>query len=164
MLFKRSIKRLESNDSLTGNILRKQIEKSCLFIQSGWAKWMAKKTAGLSSVQLLIFWGLFLAFSAVYSMYLIAVSFSGKATNTLTEIPVMQRVMPLQINEVTIRKNTSISKSHYERIHRFRIYMDSLAGSSEGKRVYDSIVNKHSGLLDSIAIIENYYQFNFKNQ
>lgn len=164
MLFKRSIKRLESNDSLTGNILRKQIEKSCLFIQSGWAKWMAKKTEGLSSVQLLIFWGLFLAFSAVYSMYLIAVSFSGKATNTLTEIPVAKRVKPIQVNDVIIRKSNPISKTEYERLHRFRICMDSLIASPAGKKVHDSIVNIHPGLLDSITIIENYYQFNLKNQ
>lgn len=164
MLFKGNIKRLGSTKRITENTLRKQIEKNYLLVQGIWAKWMAKKTAALSFKQLLILWGLFLAFSSGYSMYLIAVNFSGNATNTLIENPVAKRIILLQTNDVIIRKNNPISKTEYERIHRFRIYMDSLAASPAGKKVHDSIVNLHPGLLDSIAIIENYYQSNLKNQ
>lgn len=164
MLFKGNIKRLESNDPVNGNTLRKLIEKNYVLIQSKWAKWMAKKTAALSARQLLIVWGAFLIISAAYSMYLIVVSFSGNATNTLTGIPVAKRVKPVLVNDGIMRKNNPITKTEYVRIHRFCIYMDSLTDTPAGKKVHDSIVNRHPGLLDSIAIIENYYQSNLKNQ
>lgn len=164
-LFKRSKKRDESKDTdlVRGNVLGKQLEKAYLFVQRKWAQWMTKQTANLSPRNLLIVWGTFIAFSAGYSICLIAKSLSGKAPYVITVIPIAKPVNALSTAVVPIQKSSSVSKTELEKIIRFRIYMDSLSRSPTGKRVLDSITHKHPGLLDSLAIIENYYQSYFKN-
>lgn len=162
-LFKRSKKRPECGDAVTKNALGKRLEMAYLFVQSKWAQWMTKQTANLSPRNLLVVWGIFIAFSAGYSIYLIAKSFSGKAPNAITVISIAKPVNALSTAVVPIQKSSSVSKTELEKIIRFRIYMDSLSRSPTGKRVLDSIIHKHLGLLDSLAIIENYYQSYFKN-
>lgn len=61
-----------------------------------------------------------------------------------------------------INEQPLISKKEFERIHRFHLYMDSLAKDSSGRARYDSIVRNHPGLLDSIIIIENIFQSQLK--
>ena len=51
-----------------------------------------------------------------------------------------------------------ITKNEFAKVQRFRSYMDSLARSPSGKKVFDSIVNKRPGLTDSVLLIENMYQ------
>jgi hypothetical protein len=161
-LFKRSKKRHEYGDAVTKNALGKRLEMAYLFVQSKWVQWMTKQTANLSPRNLLIVWGTFIAFSAGYSICLIAKSLSGKAPNVITVIPIAKPINALSTAVEPIQKSSSVSKTELEKIIRFRAYVDSLSRSPTGKRVLDSITDKRPGLLDSLAIIENYYQSHFK--
>ncbi len=52
----------------------------------------------------------------------------------------------------------TITKQEYQRIEYFRHCMDSLARSPSGKAIYDSILNQHAGIMDSVAFLEKIYQ------
>ncbi|MFV8324944.1 hypothetical protein [Flavobacterium sp. ZS1P14] len=163
-LYKSRKKIPESKDSAISTILAEQLEKGYLIVQGKWAQWMTKKTANISPTNLLVMWVFFIAFSTGYSMYLIVASLSGVATTDSIITPIVKPSKLPESDDDTIRKeNSFISTNEFEKINRFRIYMDSLARSPTGKKRYDSIVNNPPGLLDSLATIENYYQSNFKN-
>ena len=51
-----------------------------------------------------------------------------------------------------------ITKEEYDKIQRFRKYMDSLPRSLSGKKLYESILINRPRLMDSIILIENIYQ------
>lgn len=55
-----------------------------------------------------------------------------------------------------------ITKEEYKKIEHFRDYIDSLAVSPSGKKLYDSILISHPGLIDSIVLLENIYQSQIK--
>ena len=59
-------------------------------------------------------------------------------------------------DEVTIPDHF-ISKKEYNRLEHFRIYMDSLDGSANGKKIKDSILSQRPKLLDSLAMVEQLY-------
>ncbi len=162
-LFKRSKKRSESNETVVSNSLVTYLEKGYCYVQSNWAQWMTKQTAKLSVRKQLVVFGLFVACTGGYSVYLISMSFSDTDSKRITVIPIVKPVNAIEIDDVTIKRNSSDSKTEFEKIIRFRNYMDSLARSPAGEKVYDSITNKRPGLLDSLVEIENYYQSNFKN-
>lgn len=61
-----------------------------------------------------------------------------------------------------IRATSIVAKEEYEKIQRFRQYMDSLERSPSGKKLYNSILINRPGLLDSIILIENIYQSQIK--
>jgi hypothetical protein len=50
-----------------------------------------------------------------------------------------------------------ISKKEYNRLEQFRIYMDSLDGSTNGIKIKDSILSQRPKLLDSLAMVEQLY-------
>lgn len=50
-----------------------------------------------------------------------------------------------------------ISKKEYSRLEQFRGYIDSLAGSADGKKIKDSILSQRPKLLDSLAMVEQLY-------
>lgn len=58
--------------------------------------------------------------------------------------------------EITIPDHF-ISKKEYNRLEQFRIYMDSLDGSANGKKIKDSILSQRPKLLDSLAMVEQLY-------
>lgn len=162
-LFKRSKEKRKSNDAVNDNILVKYLEKGYLYAQSKWAEWMTKQVAKLSAANQKLVFGFFIACVSGYSIYLISMSFSDTNSTRITVTPIVKAVKTVQTDIETINKSSAISKIELDKIIRFRAYIDSLARSSAGKRVLDSIRNKHPGLLDSLARIENYYQSNFKN-
>lgn len=55
-----------------------------------------------------------------------------------------------------------ITKEEYKKIEHFKNYMDSLAGSASGKKVYNCILTGRPGLIDSIILLENIYQSKIK--
>lgn len=161
-LFKRRKNTQESNETINQKSLSKIVEKGYFYTQSKWAEWMTKQTAKLSVTNQLVVFGFFIACASGYSIYLISISFSDTHSKRITVSPIVEPLTVIKTDEVTIKKNSSVSKIEFEKITRFRSYMDSLVRSPAGKKVYDSIINKRRGLLDSLAIIENYYQSNFK--
>ena len=68
------------------------------------------------------------------------------------------RVMPLR--EVPVQRPL-ITEEGYHRIHRLRMRLDSLRGTVEGKWAYDSLLQKHPHLLDTLTLLEHlYYELN----
>ena len=84
--------------------------------------------------------------------------------------PLLQRKEKAQIKieamrfpngAVKLQKQMSgpfISLGEYLRIHGFKIFLDSLAADAYGRSIYDSIVAQRPGLMDSLRMIEEYYQ------
>lgn len=138
------------------------MEKWYRYVQSKWAEWMAKQTSKLSIRQQRFVFGFFIAFTISYSVHLISMSFLKTDSNKITINPIVKPVNTFQTRNIAPNTNTTVSKIELDKAIRYRTYVDSLAKSPTGKRTLDSIKNKHPGLLDSLAAIENYYQSNFK--
>jgi hypothetical protein len=141
---------------------KKIIEKGYCYVQSKWAEWMTKKTAKLSIRQQRLVFGFFIACAGCYSIYLISISFLETDSNRITINPIVKPVNTFHADNMKENKNSTVIKIELDKVIRFRAYIDSLAKSSTGKRVMDSIRAKRPGLLDSLAAIENYYQSHFK--
>lgn len=162
-LFKRRKKQPNSNTKLVVNSLTSYLEKGYCYVKSKWAQWMTRQTAKLSATNQLIVLGVFIVCTSGYSIYLICTGFSDAGSSRITVIPIVKPVKIFTTNVETIDKNAPISKSEFDKIVRFRAYLDSLSSIPTGKRMLDSIVYQRPGLLGSLAVIENYYQSNFKN-
>jgi hypothetical protein len=64
----------------------------------------------------------------------------------------------------TAKKATRVlTKSLFWEINRFKQYLDSLQKTEAGKARYDSIVKTSSGLLDSMHLLEQFYQQQLKS-
>ena len=124
---------------------------------------MTKQTANVSFTNLLVIWVFFIAFSGGYSIYLIVSNLSGTAATSIPVIPVVKPVKRWQTDNEAGKGNRFVSKAEFEKISRFRTYLDSLTRSPTGKKIHDSIAYNRPGLLDSLTVVENYYQSNFKN-
>jgi len=163
-LFQRRKKVPESNGSVSHNSLSKIMEKGYYYLQSKWAEWMTTQTAKLSIRNQVAIFGFLIVCANAYSVYLIARSFSDTDFNStrITVTPIVKPVKTYPTDETKTNKNSAISKKEWNRIIRFRTYIDSLGRSPTGKKVLDSITNKDPGLLERLARIENYYQSNFK--
>lgn len=142
--------------------LLKSIVHTCLKWQSRCAVWMQQKTERLSGKGKLVVLSVFVLLTGGYSIYLIGKSFSGSQTYSFSITPIKRPAHIQETGDEAEHTNTVISKSEYEKIHRFKQYMDSLTRSSTGKVLYDSIVAHRPGLMDSIQIIENIYQSQIK--
>ncbi|MCK9412692.1 MAG: hypothetical protein M0Q53_10345 [Prolixibacteraceae bacterium] len=148
-------------DQIHDRILR-QMVNACFRMQTGWARWMGRRTQHLSRRTLFLLLLAFIALSGGYSIYLIRQSFSGNQATTFSVTPILKPGHVVQTGEAASQPDMLISKTDYQRIIRFRGYMDSLARSPAGKAVYDSILLRRPGLPDSIRLIEEIYQSQIK--
>lgn len=162
-LFKRSKNVPESDETINHNSLSKMIEKGYCYLKSKWAEWMTKQTAKLSIRNQVVVFGFFIACTCSYSVYLISMSFSDTHSKRITVTTIVKPVKAIESYNATIKKSIPFSQNELNKMIQFRAYIDSLARSPTGKKVLDSLTNKHPGLLDSLARIENYYESNFKN-
>lgn len=136
----------------------KQIVNACLRLQNGWAQWMGRRTQRLSRKTLFLLLLAFIVLAGGYSIYLIGKSFSGNQANSISITSIKKPEHVVQTGESASRPDMIESKTDYQRIIRFRAYMDSLARSPAGKAAYDGIILNRPGLLDSIRLIEEIYQ------
>jgi hypothetical protein len=58
----------------------------------------------------------------------------------------------------------SISKEEFQRIQKFKSYLESLPRTNAGKRILDSIIANRRGLIDSLSIVEKLYQTQTTNK
>jgi hypothetical protein len=154
---KRTAEPLNSKDSLL-----QKLDEANLRLQYKCAHWLERKTAHLSRKSWIIILFCFTVFTCGCCIYLIVNSFSQSGTRTITITPITKPAA-VEAKDEILERNLLISKTEFERIIRFRKYMDSLGRSPTGKKVYDRIVQFRPGLLDSLTIIENYYYSHFKN-
>lgn len=144
-------------DETHDRILR-QMVNACLRLQTRWARWMGKRTEHLSRKTLLLLLLVFIFIAGGYSSYLIGQSFQGNLANVFSVTPIIKPGHIEHTGDNASQQVMIISKTDYQRIIRFRGYMDSLARSPAGKAVHDSIVLTRPGLPDSIRLIEMIYQ------
>lgn len=153
------------NNGVTGarNSIWEKFEQANLRFQHTCAQWLERKTAHFSRLNWIVALFTFIVFTGACSVYVIATSFSGTRTKNITVIPIMRPTNSIHLKEKDIDLNTIISKAEFEKVTRFRRYMDSLGRSPTGKKTHDSIVQYRPGLLDSLVILENYYYSHLKN-
>jgi len=144
-------------DQIHDRVIR-QMVNTCLRLQTRWARWMGRRTEHLSRRTLLLLLLVFIALAGGYSICLIWQSFSGNQASAFSVTPIITPGRVLQTGDAASQKEMIVSKTDYQRIIRFRGYMDSLTRSPAGKAVYDSILLSRPGLLDSIRLIEKIHQ------
>ena len=149
-------------DSFRSSLLQR-FDEANLRLQYKCANWLERKTAHLSLKSWIIILFFFTVFTGGCSIYLIVNSFSGNTTKSIIVTPITKPTNAVPLEEKFIHLNATISKTEFEKIVHFSRYIDSLDRSPTGKKLHDSIVHYRSGLLDSIAIVEQYYHSQFKN-
>ena len=158
--FKRNRKVLDKADCFQGNLLR-QFEEANLRLQHKCVHWMEKKTAHLSRESWILILICFIVLTSGYSIHLMIGSFSDIAINVEPITTIVKSTNGRQAAQKD-KLNVPISKAEFEKIVRFRKYMERLGHSATGKKVQDSIMRYRPGLLDSLTIVEKYYHSQFK--
>lgn len=144
--------------SQAGEDASSKAKYSARTLQKGWANWMSKRTSNFKRRHWLIVLLLFILAGGGYNCYLIADSLFSKGRIMFSIYPIHSPLFFRETGEATSDPDVQLSAGEYERIHRFRLYMDSLATSPSGKKVRDSILLHRPGLLDSVLFIEAHYK------
>ena len=133
------------------------------WLQKAWAQWMSNKTKRISKRIVTIALVIFVSLTSGYCIYLGVHAITGKSKGNAFTVTPIKRPRHLTEYGAIASPLPSVSKQDYRRIQKSRLYMDSLARSPTGKKIYDSIIATRPGLMDSVRYIEKEYQ-NFKNQ
>jgi hypothetical protein len=149
-------------DGSRGRLLQK-FDEANLRLQYKCAHWLERKTAHLSRKSWIVILFCFIVFTGGCSIYLIVNSLSGTVVSAITVNQISKPTNTVSFEEAPMQLNATISKTEFEKMVRFRRYIDSLGRSPTGKKRHDSILQYRPGLLDSISIVEQYYHSQFKN-
>lgn len=164
-IFKRNNKN-NKNSSAEGYDFRwnllKRFDEANLRLQYKCANWLERKTAHLSRKSWMVILFCFTIFTGSYSIYLIVNSFSANTTKSIIVTSISKPTNAVSFENETIQQNATISKIEFERIARFREYLDSLGRSPTGGKLHDSILKYRQGFLDSLIIVEDHYHSQFK--
>ncbi len=133
------------------------------WLQKAWAQWMSNRTKSISKRAVTIVLIFFISLTSGYCIYLGVHAITGKSKDNAFTVTPIKRPRHLTESGAIASPLPPISKQDYRRIQKFRWYMDSLARSPTGRKLYDSIIAARPGLMDSVRYIEKEYQ-NFKNQ
>jgi hypothetical protein len=124
-------------------------------MQVAFAKFMDEKVNRLSIKGKKNIFYTFCIISFLSCAYLIVKPFITSQKNNPLQIDTIK--FPKHSNKIneSIENTNSISKEQSNRIQVFKMYMDSLAANASS--VYDSVLLKHPGLMDSIKLFEEFY-------
>jgi hypothetical protein len=122
-----------------------------------WAAWLGQRTSVLPRGRLKLFLGLFCVLLTGLSTCVIISSFHPKRI-AFTVTPI--RVVPLVEKRLA---GPAITEAEYQRFHRLRRFLDSLAGSREGRLRLDSILQAHPTLPQTLSYLEGLYSRQHKN-
>lgn len=143
--------------------LWQKFEQANLRLQHKCAQWLERKTAHFTPGNWIVILFSFFILAGGCCIYLIVSSFSDYKAVNIWATSIIKPTNSVQLKEKDIDLNTIIGKAEFEKVTRFRRYMDSLDSSPTGKKMHDSIVLNRPGLLDSLTILENYYYSHLKN-
>lgn len=138
------------------NLLKEKVNKGYQRVQSGWVQWMLRRTVGISPNKMRWILASFVLVIGSYCAWLTYAGITGK-TATFFSVTPIKTPSHATTTDSLVTAMPKLSDNEYQRIRKFRGYMDSLAGSQTGKRRYDSIIRDRPGLMDSIHYIEKYY-------
>jgi len=124
-------------------------------MQVAFAKFMDKRVNHLSVRRRKNIFYAFCFISFLSCAYLVVKPFiTGQKSST---IKVETIKFPRDLSKINgpLGNAKAISKEQYNHIHSFRMYMDSLAANASS--VYDSLLQRHPGLMDSLKLFEKFY-------
>ena len=150
-------KNKRKNTSEQPATVAKGLQSGYRCLKSGWAAWMTKHTAGFSPSTWKVILIVFILSSGGYNIYLAVNAIVSKPKKSISVTSIKK---PAHATETGDANTTApqVSEAEYMRIRKFRTYMDSLARSPSGKIIYDSITRHRPGLMDSVRLVENYYE------
>ena len=122
-------------------------------VQSGWAKWMNRKTKGLSKKSKVLCLIIFCALSIALSFALVVRNLKESAF-AIPFTAIRRPTIPPDASPIPQDKGS------IRNIIRFRKYMDSLSKDNYGKSTFDSIQRARPGLMDSVVTIEKLFKQN----
>jgi hypothetical protein len=132
-------------------------------LQKNWAGWMGLQASRLSLQKQKLALLLFICLTGSYFVFLMAQSILGYHGNGLSITPLSKPAHATATGAEIKESHFPVSRAEYLKVTRFRDYMDSLARNASGKGIHDSILLARPGLMDSLTLIENYYQSKYKN-
>ena len=121
------------------------------------AQKLNKSTAGLSLRTWKVLLLMFVLFSSGFCISIVVRALGGKVQSQM----VISKIKTLDnVADKSDLPASKLSVVEIEKLKAFRIYIEGLKNSPQGKVTYDSILTAHPGILDSLAVIEknNYYQ------
>lgn len=116
-----------------------------------WAAYLQQKTMQCSLKKLTVLAIVFCFASISFSTYIII--------SSLGETSPLFRVTPIQAMPLANKSLPPqvITEEEYLRFRRLKLSLDSLAKSSSGKVLYDSLLKERPHLLDTLKFLENIY-------
>lgn len=123
-------------------------------LKERWASAMAKLAAQFSLQQQKVTTILFCLFVSAYCVFLIVQGLTESHKKTLAPVRAISK--PVAPKEDSYTEGTF--KSNQEYVLQLSVMMDSLQRDPYGKAKYDSIRRFRPGLLDTLKILEQYYQ------
>ena len=130
------------------------IARRIIRVREKWVSAMNRLMSKLSPKGQKVFWIVGIMVMVCYCSSLIAFSFSRGNTTTLG-LGSIQRPLTQVTAKSTIP--ASVSKKALLPIIRFQNYLDSLAGTPDGKWQRDSLLKSRPGLMDSLEMVERLY-------
>jgi hypothetical protein len=132
--------------------------RKCIQAQLKWANYMQRRSDKLSASAKKYCLVLCCLLSVGCSLYLILKNFSSSNDKALMVAPINVPLHSTNAGDHNTYSPLLITKAEFQRIERFRRYMDSLNSSVSGKRVRDSILLSRPQLMDSIQVLERLFQ------
>lgn len=127
------------------------------------ADWLEKSTKHYTKKRWGILLAIFILLSGTISAMLLIGGLTGELDNAFTLERITRSInAPSMASEQTIREG--LSKTEYESLIKYQIYLDSLKKSPEGLARYHQILTKHPGLPDSLDTIIKTYQLQLKSR
>lgn len=157
-LFRKKKTKSAVKENVAQERLANNIVSACIRLQQWWATFMQRYTERLSHNGKLIALSLFCLIAWSLNIYLIANSIMSRKASSFTVTPLIKSPYTDKSGDENTKTFEIVSKAEYEKIQRFRHYMDSLARCPSGKKLYDSILIYRPGLMDSILLLETIYQ------
>jgi hypothetical protein len=159
--FKKNSKKNPITEDIKSSLWQR-FDEANLRMQHKCADWLERKTSHFSRLNWIIILFCFTIGTGAYSIYLIFNSITGDAIKNISVTPITKPTNAVPFEQKTMKVNPVISTTKFENIILFRRHMDSLGRSPTGKKTYDSIVRFRPGLLDSLQLVEHYYQSTIK--
>ncbi len=135
-----------------------KIVSACIRFQQKWADFMQRHTERLSHNGKLITLSLFCLTTGSLSICLISSSVTTRKGSAFTVIHLKKLPHAIKSGDENTKASLLVTEAGFEKIQRFRFYMDSLARNPSGKKKCDSILSQRPGLMDSVLLIEKIYQ------
>lgn len=154
-------KKKENDNQTKPNVLSKGIQAGYKRVQGGWANWMMRRTEHFSHRTWIMLLILFVLSTSTYCIYVVVNAITSKGNNSITITRIKKPKHTTETGEAQAGV-AGMSEAEYNRIKKFRLYMDSLAQSPSGKILYDSITLRRPGLMDSVQLIEQLYRGKIK--